>query len=57
MALQRLLDARGDDDALAGGKPVGLDDDRRALRPNIGLGRRGVREPRKSGRRDARFAA
>ncbi len=29
--------------ALAGGKPVGLDDDRRALRAHIGLGGRGAR--------------
>ena len=27
------------DDALAGGEPVGLDDDRRALLAHIGLGR------------------
>ena len=29
----------GDDDALAGGKPVGLDDDRRALAADIGFAR------------------
>ena len=28
----------GDHDALAGGEPVGLDDDRRALRAHVGLG-------------------
>ena len=33
----RLGEARRDDDALAGGEPVGLDDDRRAFRPHIVL--------------------
>ena len=43
-----LGDARRDDDALAGGEAVGLDDDRRAPLAHIGLG--GVR-PRGSARR------
>ena len=33
---ERLLDRHRDGDALAGGEPVGLDDDRRALRADIG---------------------
>ena len=43
----------GDDDALAGGQPVGLDDDRRALRGDIGLRRGGVGEAAIGGGRDA----
>ena len=36
--LDRLLDRLGHDDALAGGEPVGLDHDRRALRLDVGHG-------------------
>ena len=41
---QRLVQRHRDDDALAGSKPVGLDDDRRALRADIGLRRLGIVE-------------
>jgi hypothetical protein len=41
---QRLVQRHRHGDALAGGQPVGLDDDRRALRPRIGLGLRRVVE-------------
>ena len=42
--LDRLLDRLGHDDALAGGEAVGLDDDRRALRLDVGRGLVGVGE-------------
>ncbi len=44
MAAQRLGFGHRDGHALAGRKPVGLDDDRRAVAGNIGLGLRRVVE-------------
>ena len=57
MAALRLGDACRDDDALAGRKPIGLDDDRRALGPHIGLRRRRVGEAAEARRRDAGLGA
>ena len=43
------------DHALAGGKAVGLDHDRRALRAHIGLGRFGARESARRRRSECRW--
>ena len=49
---QRLIDRGGDDDALAGGQPVGFHDHRRAVRADVVLGRLGVVEALIRGGRD-----
>ena len=54
---QRLVERHRDDDALAGGKPVGLDDDRRALRADIAFRRRGIVEALVGGGRNVVVAA
>ena len=47
----------GDDHAFAGGKPVGLDDDRQGLRGEVGLGGARIVEAAVGGGRDGELAA
>ena len=49
----RFVRGHGDDDALAGGQAVGLDDDRRALGVDVGVGRGRVGEGLELGGRNA----
>jgi len=46
------VECHGDDDALAGGQAVGLDDDRGALLVDVGMGRGGIGEGLETGGRD-----